>query len=143
MNIIGILYPLGAAVIWGLVYTLDQKILLKLSPMNLIFMNSLLNIIFILPFFVLDPSASKPFFSLDKNTFYLIVVVQAMSMSAAFLILSGIKILGAPLVSSFEISYPFFVAIFSLFLLGGSLNLYFWLGSLLIFAGSMIIVKFG
>lgn len=62
---------------------------------------------------------------------------------ANFFIFSSIQRLGAPTASIFEIAYPFFVAIFTLALFGGDLNLFFWIGGLLMFLGGVIIIRFG
>lgn len=48
MNI-GFIYAIGAAITWGLVYTIDQKILQGTSPMTLIFVDSLVAAIIMLP----------------------------------------------------------------------------------------------
>ncbi|MFA6909486.1 MAG: EamA family transporter, partial [Patescibacteria group bacterium] len=52
MEHLGIVYALGAAITWGLVYAIDQKILTSLSPVTLLFVHSILASIILLPFFL-------------------------------------------------------------------------------------------
>ncbi len=72
----------------------------------------------------------------------LIVVGEILALIANFFILSSIKNLGASLASVIEISYPFFVAFFTFLFFGGSVNVWFWVGSAFVFIGSVIIMKF-
>lgn len=37
INYVGVAYALGAAILWGLVYTFDQKILTRTSPIGILF----------------------------------------------------------------------------------------------------------
>ncbi len=53
MNI-GFIYAIGAAVTWGLVYAIDQKILEGTSPVTLVFVDAVIAMIIILPFVFFD-----------------------------------------------------------------------------------------
>ena len=142
MRTVGLIYAISAAITWGLVYTIDQKILGKVSPFSLVFVSAVIVVVISLPFVLLDPQPLKLLLNSGKANLALIVFSVVLSTLANFLIFSGIKILGASYASIFEIAYPFFVILFSALLFGSGINLYFLLGSVLIFAGSYIIIKF-
>jgi len=142
MRSIGLIYATLAAVTWGLVYTIDQKILDKVSPAPLIFITSLLVVILSMPIMMIDPRPLKILLNSGKLNLGLIVLTVLLTTLANFFIFSGIKILGASTASIFEIAYPFFVILFSFLLYKTSLNIYFFFGSVLIFLGSFIIIKF-
>ncbi|MBU0721939.1 DMT family transporter [Patescibacteria group bacterium] len=61
---------------------------------------------------------------------------------ANFFIFSGIKRLDASTASIVEISYPFFIVLFSYVLFRSTPNIYFFIGGILVFIGSVIIIKF-
>lgn len=143
INYAGIVYALGAAILWGLVYAFDQKILTKTSPLGILFLGSLITVFVTLPFVFSNSESIKPIlYSNNKKFLYLLVGTQFIVILAEFFIFSSIKIVGASFASIFEIAYPFFVAIFTLILFGGSLNIYFWGGALLMFLGGVVIIRF-
>ncbi len=142
MRSTGLIYATLAAVTWGLVYTIDQKILTKVSPLSLIFATSLLTVLIALPFVLFDPRPLKILLDSGKLNLGLIFLTVVLTTLANFFIFSGIKILGASTASIFEIAYPFFVILFSFLLYKTSLNFYFVIGSVLIFCGSFIIIRF-
>jgi len=143
MNNTGLVYALAAAITWGVVYVLDQKVLTKLSPLNWLFISSLVMAIITLPIAVMNwESIKTAIFSGNKQFFYFIIGAPILAILANFFIFSAIQRLGAPIASIFEIAYPFFVAIFTLILFGGSLNAYFWIGALFMFLGGVIIIRF-
>jgi drug/metabolite transporter (DMT)-like permease len=139
MHQFGFIYAIGAAITWGLVYTIDQKILMHTSPVLLIFLNALISLIVILPFIILTEDL-KVVYHIDRNTLLLILFSQLLAILASFFIFSGIKILGASLTSIFEIMYPMFVILFSYLIFGELLSGYFWIGSGFLFLGSIILV---
>jgi drug/metabolite transporter (DMT)-like permease len=137
----GFLYAIGAALTWGLVYVIDQKILLDVSPMVLLFINSVIAAAMMLPFIFLSNGSIKEVIVSGKSNWLLIIAAVALATLASFFILTGIKILGASTASMIEITYPFFVVLFSYILFRSTPNVYFFVGGALVFAGSMIIVK--
>lgn len=139
MNKIGLIYAIGAALTWGLVYTIDERILTKASPGALLFMSSFITAILTIPFLIADKSPIKEIVLTDKTTFLLIIGSQILGVLASFLIFSSIKLSGAALASIIEISYPFFVVLFSVLLLKDQFNFYFWIGGIFMFIGAAII----
>ena len=142
MKTIGFIYAIAAAVTWGLVYTIDHKILTKVSPLALLFVGSLFTVIIALPIILFDNQSVRTLFNSGKVNLILIITSVVLATLANFFIFSGIKILGAPTASVFEIAYPFFVIFFSFLIFKTSFNWYFLLGSVTIFIGSWIIIRF-
>lgn len=143
MRNIGFIYAIAAAVTWGLVYAIDQKILTKVSPLSLLFINSLLALIITLPVLFWDSNSVKTLLASGKQNLTLIIVSLLLGTVANFFIYSAIKNLDASTASIIEITYPMFVIFFSFLLFRQTINLYFALGALLIFAGTAIVIKFG
>lgn len=142
MKTVGVVYAILAAVFWGLVYTIDQKLLEKTSPFALLFINSIFILIISLPLLIVDPQSIKEIASSGKQNLGLIFLAVALSALANYLIFASIKVLGASVASSFEIAYPFFVILFSALLFKSGLNIQFLFGAILIFLGSLIIIKY-
>jgi drug/metabolite transporter (DMT)-like permease len=80
---------------------------------------------------------------IDKKTFALILITVLLTILADILILSGVKYLNASTASLIEISYPFFVVLFSFFAFRTAISLPVLFGGLLIFAGSLVIIRYG
>lgn len=137
----GYLYAIGAAITWGLLYALDGKILSKMSPINLLFVQSLFIGLLVLPFVTFGNGMQD----LTKNRaiWPLIALTAFLAVISNFWILKSIKLIGPITASSFEISYPFFVALFSMLLFGGRLSLPTILGGVLIFLGSLTVIRYG
>ena len=142
MTLSGYLYAIGAAVTWGLVYTIDQRILRGTSPFALLFIDSLITALILLPVLFFDKASLASLSGTTVKTWLLIIVSLILAALANFLIFSSIKIIGASYASIFEIAYPFFVVLFSYFAFSTAPSLYFLLGGALIFSGSAIIVFF-
>lgn len=95
-----------------------------------------------LPFVFFDNSSIKNVLSSGRLNLSLIITSIILAIIANFLIFSGIKILDASTASIIEIAYPFFVVLFSYIFFKSHPNIYFFIGGILIFAGSIIIMKF-
>lgn len=142
METAGFIFAIGAALTWGLVYTIDEKILSDVSPMALLFVGSLLTSFILLPFMFFENGSIKTLLTSGKTNLWLIVISVILATVADFLIFSGIKASSASLASVIEIAYPFFVVLFSFIFFRSIPNAYFFLGGALIFIGSVIIIKF-
>ncbi|MFA5155653.1 MAG: EamA family transporter [Patescibacteria group bacterium] len=138
----GFIFAIGAAILWGLVYTIDQKILHNTSPMALLFVDSLLTALLVLPFLFFDHGSIKALLSSGRLNWTLIISSLLLAALANFLIFSGIKLIGASAASMIEITYPFFVVLFSILILRSQPNICFYLGGALVFIGSAIIIYF-
>lgn len=138
----GFLYAIGAAITWGLVYAIEQKVLITVSPMMLVFFNAIVAGILVLPFLVFGGASFKTIVASGKTNAFLILFSVSLATLANFFIFSAIKGLGASTASIIEIAYPFFVVLFSLILFRTFPNIYFFIGAILVFAGTAIIIKF-
>lgn len=143
MRNIGFIYAIAAAVTWGLVYAIDQKILTKVSPLSLLFIDALLAIVILFPVLIWDMGSVKILLASGRDNLWLIFLSLVLAILANFFIFSAIKNLDASTASIIEITYPIFVILFSFLLFKQTINLYFALGALLIFAGTVIVIKFG
>lgn len=139
MNL-GVIYAFAAAAVWGLVYTIDEKILHRLTPVEFLLVGSVTTTIVLFP--VLARSTTQAVSLFDRPNALLLLLTIALNVLANFFIYSSIQTFGAAHASIFEISYPFFVAVLSMILLGTRLNAAFFVGSILLFAGAAIIAKF-
>ena len=143
MRNIGFIYAVAAAVTWGLVYAIDQKVLTKISPLSLLFFSSMMAAVVTLPIWMLDSASVKTLFSSGKQNLGLIFISVLLAVLANFFIFSAIKTLNASTASIIEITYPIFVILFSFLLFKQAITWYFALGAALIFVGTVIVIKFG
>ncbi len=138
---LGFIYAIGAAVLWGLVYAIDQKILSKISPASLLFVDSILATLLLLPVVIYNKGSLSSVLNADWPTWRLIIIAMALATSANLLIFSAIKAMDANIASIIEIAYPFFVVFFSYIIFHSTPNIYFFIGGVLIFIGSAVIIK--
>lgn len=139
---IGFLYALGAAVAWGFVYTIDQLILNEVSPRALLLIDAVLTMIIALPFLIFYRGVGIPTDGISLKTWAYILIALFIGILANYFIFSSISSSGASYASIIEISYPFFVVIFSYFILKAVPNWSFLIGAIFLFIGSAIIVFF-
>ena len=88
---IGFIYAIGAAITWGLVYAIDQKILYNVAPMTLLFIDSIIAALIMLPFVFFSNGSIKEVFASSKANLSLIVISVILATLANCLICSGIK----------------------------------------------------
>ncbi len=136
------MYAVGAAVAWGAVYTIDQRVLRGASPFALLFVNSILTALLLLPFIFFEKNSLSSITGSSVRIWLLIITALALAALANYFIFSSIKILGASTASIFEIAYPFFVVLFTSIVFQKAPSLYFALGAVLIFAGAVVIIAF-
>jgi drug/metabolite transporter (DMT)-like permease len=138
----GFIYAIGAAITWGLVYAIDQKILAGVPPLTLLFIDSMIATVVMLPCVFISNGSIKEVLISGRANLLLIILSVILATVANFLIFSGIKNLGSATASIIEIAYPFFVVLFSYIFFRATPNLYFFIGGALIFIGSIIIIRF-
>ena len=138
----GIFYAIGAAITWGLVYALDQKLLTVMTPLTILFLNALVAMFLFAPFMLMEANSVRAALNSGKSNLVLLFVTIVLAGLGSFLILTSIKKMDAASASIIEISYPFFVAFFSYLLFKSTPNAYFFVGGVLVFIGSAIIIKF-
>lgn len=138
----GILLAIGAAITWGLVYVLEQRVLGEFSVMKFLFFESIFMLIVSLLsilFFenIGSLTTSKNFKVIFAPSFLLLIAITFL---ADYLILRSVQLAGATFASVFEVTFPLFVAIFAFFILHQSIHWMTLLGALLIISGSMLVI---
>lgn len=141
MNL-GFAFALAAAVAWGLVYAIDQKLLAQTSPLALLFLDSLITAAVLVPFVWFERRELANLFHAGTATLGLLAISALLAILAGWFILSGIQLIGAAEASVVEIAYPFFVVLFSIILYGFEPTVPFIAGGILIFSGASLITWF-
>lgn len=142
MNSLGFGLAVLASILWGLTYCLDERVLASLSVFKLYFLHCLCGVLVAGVVLLIQGSSPAALFSIDtaKASLPLVGLTLITATAAALSILSSIQLLGAGKSAVLEISYPLFVALFSVLLFKGQLQPQVMLGGLFIFVGSAIIV---
>jgi drug/metabolite transporter (DMT)-like permease len=131
-----------ASVLWGLTYCLDEKVLASLSVFRLYFLHCLCGALVAGTILLAGGASPATLFSFDttRASLPLVGLTLVTATAAALSILGSIQLLGAGKSAVLEISYPLFVALFSVLLFKGQLQLPVVVGGIFIFIGSAIIV---
>jgi drug/metabolite transporter (DMT)-like permease len=137
----GYVFAFLAAITWGITYTLDQKILEKVSPLTLNSMYYFVSFMLTLPFLVYKKKELSIVFTNDKRFIYFLLANFTLAFLANYFITSGIKNLDASTASIIEITYPIFVIIFSIFVFKTMPNYLFFIGSAIVLLGIVLIIK--
>ncbi len=142
MSSLGYVLAFLAAVLWGLTYCLDEKVLESLSVPKLYLLHSVCGVVVAGTILLCQGHSLGSLLHVDRATVSLplVAVTLVTATAAAFAILGSIQLLGAGTSAVLEISYPLFVAIFSVLLFNGQLGLPVVIGGIFIFIGSAIIV---
>lgn len=138
----GFAFALAAAVTWGLVYAIDQKLLTQTSPIALLFVDALITAAVLIPFIWVERGELRHLLQAGTGTMALLAISALLALLAGWFILAGIQLIGAAEASVIEIAYPFFVVLFSMILYGFEPTLPFIAGGFLIFAGASLITWF-
>jgi len=134
-----------ASVLWGLTYCLDERVLASLSVFKLYFLHCLCGLVIAGVILLLQGHAPSSLVRIDTAavSLPLIGLTLVTATAAAMCILGSIQLLGADKSAVLEISYPLFVALFSVLLFRGQLQFEVVLGGTFIFIGAAIIVLAG
>ena len=145
MNYSGYVLAVLASVLWGLTYCLDERVLASLSVFKLYFLHCLCGVLVSAAIMLAqgDSPGSLLRFDTKSASLPLVGLTLVTATAAALSILGSIQLLGAGKSAVLEISYPLFVALFSVLLFQGHLSLPVVLGGGFIFIGAAIIVLAG
>ena len=145
MNYSGYVLAVLASVLWGLTYCLDERVLASLSVFKLYFLHCLCGVLVSAAILLAQGYTPGSLIRFDTTAVSLPLVVLTLvtATAAALCILGSIKLLGADTSAVLEISYPLFVALFSVLLFQGHLQFQVVIGGLFIFVGAAIIVLAG
>jgi drug/metabolite transporter (DMT)-like permease len=136
---------IGAAVLWGLDYALTGQVLKKISFPTLLVIELLFGFIVTAIVAMATGGWKQDFVSLStsKSLLFFVAVIVICFVIANLMITASIQEKGASIASLIEISYPFFVVLFSWFLFKDeSVNTATLLGGVLVFMGVSIIYIF-
>lgn len=138
----GILLAIGAAITWGLVYVLEQRILGEFSVMKFLFFESIfmliVSLLSILFFEKIDSLTTYKNFKVIFAPSFLLLI--AITFLADYFILRSVQLAGATVASMFEITFPLFIVIFAFFILRQPIHWITLLGAMFIILGSMLII---
>ena len=139
---LGFVLAVLASVLWGLTYCLDERVLSSVSVFKLYFLHCLCGALVAGTILLIQGVSPAGLFTIDtaKSSLPLIGLTLVTATAAALSILGSIQLLGANKSAVLEISYPLFVALFSVLFFRGQLQLPVVLGGVFIFIGSAIIV---
>ena len=142
MPSLGYILAVLAAVLWGLTYCLDERVLAAISVSKLYFLHCLCGAVMAGAILLIQGESPTRLLTFDtsKVSLALMLVTLVTATTAAMAILASIQLLGANTSAVLEISYPLFVAVFSTLLLRGQLQLPVVIGGAFIFVGSAIII---
>jgi drug/metabolite transporter (DMT)-like permease len=133
MNSLGLILAVLASVLWGLTYCLDERVLASLSIFKLYFLHCLCGMLVAGLILLIQGTAPAALFSFDTAK-------ASLPLVGLTLITATAAALGAGKSAVLEISYPLFVALFSVLLFKGQLHPQVVLGGVFVFIGSAIIV---
>ena len=141
MTLAGYALAVLAAVLWGLTYCLDERVLAGMSVFRLYFLHCLCGAAVAGAILLAqgESPASLLRLAAPGASVPLVLLTLATATAAALAILGSIQLLGAGTSAVLEISYPLFVAVFSVLFFGGRLEWPVLVGGGFIFVGAAIV----
>jgi drug/metabolite transporter (DMT)-like permease len=138
----GYLLAVVAAVLWGLLYVLDERLLAGMSIYRLYFLHSIAGVVVAGAVLIAQGESPTSFFRLSWPGVAprLVLTTMAVVALACLAIFASIQSLGAARAAVLEISYPLFVAAFAWLLYRHPVQWPVIIGGIFIFIGSAIIV---
>ena len=145
MNYSGYVLAVLASILWGMTYCLDERVLASLSVFKLYFLHCLGGVLVSAAILLAQGHSpgSLILFDTTAASLPLVGLTLVTATAAALCILGSIQLLGADTSAVLEISYPLFVALFSVLLFQGQLQFQVVIGGVFIFVGAAIIVLAG
>ena len=140
----GILLSICAALSWGLVYVLEQKVLVSFSVSKFLIYESMFIFLVAFPMALFSENPDSRLTMGDVKIIFALpfILLMVATFFGNFFILSSVQKIGATTAAMFEITFPLFVSIFALYILRQPLHWATAAGGLLIMLGSMIIIYF-
>jgi drug/metabolite transporter (DMT)-like permease len=112
------LYAILASILWGISYVINQLLIKKFSAIEILFFESILIVIFVLPWLLFSNRLKILLIKvIELNNMLLVLLGTSIYVLAAFFILSSIKSSNASLAAAIESSYPIFTMIFAYLIL--------------------------
>lgn len=141
MKLAGFALAVLASVLWGLTYCLDERLLESLSVFKVYLLHCLCGAAVAAVILLAQGTTPLGLVSIDPTRVSpaLVVLTMATATIATLAILGSIQLLGSHQSAVLEISYPLFVALFSVLFFNGRLGLPVVVGGGFIFLGAAII----
>lgn len=135
-------FALGAAILWGLSYAINQATLCYFNEIELLFFETFIAFIIIASYFIFKGNFGSFGSKLTNPKMLALITSSAIIyVIASYFILKSISASNASLAAIIESAYPIFTVLFGFLFLGQlQLNLMSGIGFILILAG-IIIVK--
>ena len=145
INAMWIFYALGASVLWGLTYVLNEQVYKKISIVTSIAITCGATLLVTIAIAYEKGFLKKDFTAISNSPQLLRLVIgqTIIFVLAEFFIALSISEKNATLAGMIEISYPVFIAFFAYLLYReNSITVSTFIGSVLIFSGIFIIYHF-
>ncbi|KTC76755.1 DMT family transporter [Legionella brunensis] len=136
-----LIFAIAAALLWGLNYSLAEKILHSISPVTLLALEMLIGaIIFSLVSYFTTFKKDLALLSTEPTLLWLTILEVAIVILASFFIVYSIQFKNATLAGIVELIYPLFIILFTWLLFRENhVDTSVIIGGLLIFVGVLII----
>lgn len=138
-----LLLALGAAMLWGIAYTLDERVMEHMAVTQFMFLSGVFCTVLLGGWLLATGQmASLPQRVMDTPPLILWSSLS-ITLTASVAILASIKLANASIAALLEISYPIFTILFAWLIFGKvQVNLPVICGGGLILAGSFIVARF-
>jgi uncharacterized membrane protein len=139
-------FAILAAVFWGMSYVFLEQILKHISVPTALAVNMVVAALVVTLYALLSGSFKSDLSVITSSRYVLFLVIAgiAVSLAADFFIAFSVDAKNATLAGFIEISYPFFIVLFSfLFFKENHLTLGSALGGIFIFLGAFLVYFFG
>jgi len=139
---LGLFCAILASVLWGVEYALAERVYKDVSVYTVLFHSSILSLI-LMPVLAWNHIVSDTCKLLQfSNLTFWYSVIMIIGMLASIMIAKSIQLTNATAAGLIEISYPFFIILFS-FLFFGKINLTkeLFIGGVFIFTGIAVILS--
>ncbi|MDP3980731.1 MAG: EamA family transporter, partial [Chlamydiota bacterium] len=140
-----LIYALGASVMWGLTYIINEQLFKKISVISSLSITLLISSLFIVSWAYFSGFLKRDVMIISNSPKLLVLMIASIVIFilAEILINFSIADKNATLASLIEISYPIFVALFSYMIYRqGQMNTGTVLGGILVFVGVGVIYYF-
>ena len=140
----GIFLSICAALSWGLVYVLEQKVLVQFSVPKFLVFESIFIFIVALPLSLYLGGADSRLSLGDYKVIFAppFLLLMVATFFGNYFILSSVQKIGATTAAMFEITFPLFVVIFAFYILKQPIHWATLIGGFLILSGSWLIIYF-
>lgn len=136
------IYSLMCSVLWGLNYSLGEKIIKNVGISTLLFFDCIISVLFASVYIYYSSSIKQELLSITSKEIVIICITVACNILGSLLLCISIKEKNATMAGMIEISYPFFTAIFTYLIFSeNQLSMKSLFGGLLIMLGTYVIWK--